>query len=187
MPRQHGITTETVKNLIIDAGAVYVNYGETNERLLGATRDGNSFVVEQEIREMPLDGAKGPVKGARRITSVVPRLTANLIEMSAQALQDALVGSNVADYPDSVGKTHDQITRSLQIDDTDYLTNVALVGEVHGKGEPVICMIKNGLADGNLEISTAENDEAGVSVQFTGHFDPADLDTEPWEIRYPSA
>ena len=37
MARYHGVTTETVKRLFVDAGAVYLNYDETDERLLGAS------------------------------------------------------------------------------------------------------------------------------------------------------
>ena len=48
MARYHGVTTETVKRLFVDAGAVYVNYDEPDERLLGATRGGNTFTIEQE-------------------------------------------------------------------------------------------------------------------------------------------
>lgn len=185
MPRYHGITSNTYKNFVIDAGAVYKNYGEVGEALLGATRDGNTFTIEQEIREMPVDGAKGLVKGGRRITRVTARITANFVEFSSTLLQHALPGSSVANYPDDITPTHDQITRALQIALADYLTNIAIVGNVSGSDQPIICGIKNALADGNLEISESDGEEAGISIQFTAHFDPTDLDTEPWFIRYP--
>ena len=70
MSRKHGVTTNTYKKLVIDSGAVYKNYGESGEALLGATRGGNTFTIEQEIRNMEVDGAKGSVKGFRRITAV---------------------------------------------------------------------------------------------------------------------
>lgn len=55
----HGITTKTVQNMLLDSGAVYINYGETTgERIIGATSGGNSFVVEREIKEIEVDGAK---------------------------------------------------------------------------------------------------------------------------------
>ncbi|GAH66384.1 unnamed protein product, partial [marine sediment metagenome] len=38
-----GITGSTPENIFIDAGAVYFNYGLSDERLLGATRGGNEF------------------------------------------------------------------------------------------------------------------------------------------------
>jgi hypothetical protein len=31
----------------------------------------------------------------------------------------------------------------------------------------------------------ADGEEAGLSVQFTAHFTPCDLDSEPWILMYP--
>jgi len=79
---------------------------------------------------------------------------------------------------------HDIITGG-DIGDEDYIDNVALVGTISGKGQDVICIVKNALADQSLALSTAPRDEAVPVIVFTGHFDPADPDTEPWEIKYP--
>jgi len=181
----HGITTETVKRFLIDAGAVYLNYEEADERLLGATRGGNQFVVEQDVREIEMDGAKGPVKGARRIIEVRAKIVANLLELTAENLQKILAGSTKEDYPSGEGKTHDKITRNTDISDSDYLVNVALVGQVSGSDNNFIGIIKNALATENMELSTEAREEGVLEVTFEGHFDPADLDTEPWEIRFP--
>ena len=74
-----------------------------------------------------------------------------------------------------------------EIADSDYIDNVAIVGNVSGKSKPVICMIKNALADAGFSLATAPRDEAVPSIVFTGHYDPDDLDTEPWEIRWPNS
>lgn len=185
MARETGITTETVKRFIVDAGAVYFNYGETDERKAGATRGGNSFVIEQDVKEVEMDGAKGAVKGARRVIEVRPRITTNLIEMTAENFKKALAGADSTAYPDGTATTHDSIRRNREIKETDYIKNVALVGNISGTDTPIICIIENGLADGNLELSTEDKEEAGLEIQFTGHFDPADMDAEPWEIRFP--
>jgi hypothetical protein len=185
--RETGITTETVKRFLVDAGAVYFNYGIAGtERKAGATRGGNSFVVEQDIKEVEMDGAKGPVKGARRVIESRARITANLIEMTADNFKKALAGADSAAYPDDLAKTHDSIRRTREITDADYIENIALVGNISGTNTPIILIIENALADGNLELSTEDKEEAGLEIQFTGHYDPADLDTEPWEIRFPT-
>jgi len=74
-----------------------------------------------------------------------------------------------------------------EIGDTDYIDNVAIVGNVSGKNKPVICMVKNALADTGFSLATAPRDEAVPAIVFTGHYDPDDLDTEPWEMRWPNA
>ncbi len=186
MARQHGVTTNTYKKLVLDSGAVYKNYGESGEALLGATRGGNTFTIEQDIREMPVDGAKGKVKGMRRIIAVNPVIVANFVEISKEVLALALPGSSTADYPDTPSKTHDQITRALEIALGDYATNIAIVGEVSGNDTyPCVCLIKNVIAGENLELGMAPNDEAVQAVTFQAHFDSADLDAEPWAIRWP--
>jgi len=73
-----------------------------------------------------------------------------------------------------------------EIGDTDYIDNVAIVGNVSGKDKPVICMVKNALADAGFSLATAPRDEAVPAIVFTGHYDPGNLDTEPWEVRWPN-
>ena len=187
MARRHGVTANTYKKFIIDSGAVYLNYGESGEALLGATRGGNTFVIETEYRDMPVDGAKGPTKGGRRIVSVNATLTVNMIELSASIMSRALPGSAVADFPTTPGKTHDQITRALAIAAADYATNIALVGEVTGNTtQAAVFIVRNALSDGNFEISLADGEEPVIAITFKAHFDPSTMDTEPWAVRFPT-
>lgn len=184
MARKYGITANTYKKFIVDSGACYLNYGESDEALLGATRGGASFVIETEYRDMPVDGAKGPVKGGRRITSVNATLTVNFIEHAASLMSRVLPGSSVADYGSP--KTHDEITRALSIALTDYATNVALVGEVTGDATNAAeFILDNALVDGNFELTFADADEPVLAAAFKGHFDPSSMDAEPWTIRFP--
>ena len=183
--KRHGISTQTVDKFFVDAGAVYINLGLEDERLLGATRGGNSFVIEQEVYEPEIDGSPGALKGSRRIVEVRPRLTTNLIELSAENIKMALAGADMAAYPDESAATHDVITRNRNIINSDYLKNIALVGTISGSDEPIIIIVKDALQDENFEIGTENRGESVVSLQFTGHFDPANMGEEPWEIRYP--
>lgn len=155
-----------------------------NSTLLGATRGGSTFTIETEYKTMEVDGARGSVVGSRRITGVMAKLVANFIEMSKDLMEIALPGSSSADYPAS-SATHDLITRSLAIGASDYMTNVAIVGEETGSSVPVILMLDNALSDGNFEIKFADKDENVTPVQFTAHFAANALDTEPWKIYYP--
>ena len=187
MARKHGVTANTFKKFVIDSGAVYKNYGTGGETLLGATRGGNTFSIETEYREMAADGAKGPVKGGKRITKVDAKIKANFVEISSAVLALALPGAAVSDYPNTPGKTHDSVKRSLAIALADYVTNIAIVGEVTGNStQPIIVILSNVLADGKFELGFTDNDESVLAVEFTAHFDASALDTEPWEIRYPT-
>lgn len=186
-PANNAITTETPENLILDSAAVYKNYGvQGTETKIGVARGGASFVVETEYRDIPADGAPGSIKGFRRITKVTARISATIIQFSKEFIQTNLPGSSIADYPAApAAKTHDEITRELSIALTDYADNITLVGKVSGSDKFVVCGIKNALADGNFELKTEDNNEAGTPIQFTAHFDPDNLSKEPWFIRYP--
>lgn len=186
MARRHGVTAETYERLVIDAGEVRLGFTDMSSlgTLLGATRGGNTFVVEQEIKDMPVDGAKGPVKGGRRITKVTAKLTLNMIEWTTDIIKLALPGASEADYP-AITPTHDLITRALAIALTDYQDNVALIGEVSGTTDPVVVTISNALGTGNFELAMSDNEEGVCKLELTAHFDPDSLDAEPWAVYYP--
>jgi len=403
MTPQSGISVNTPDRILVDAGAIYLNYGLPNERLLGATRGGNEFNLNRVTRNIEIDGLKGAVKGLKRITEVNPQITANLIELTVENIILAIAGANTTATPTTdvlaeylgvgtvniddftcghfpivplsdkvyvdgdlvvrglegdslfiganaadnkgfvssigdwetgtggtfvlgeytvvtpsgslpslddddglvltnltVGKTykfiikskkgslwtggvltvhidgqpfalttltssfildifhftatgteatitltcatepdagdvffiddlelneyegdytinnttgdvqfifedipdvgeevtiayayytggtptHDTITGG-EIEDSDYIDNVALVGNISGKGNPIICIVKNALADAGFALATAPRDESVPKVVFTGHYSGVTADEEPWEIRYP--
>jgi hypothetical protein len=151
--------------------------------LLGATRGGNTFVIEQEIREMEADGAHNPVIGSRRITRVVTKLTVNFIEHTLTQLKYVLPGSASATFDTA----WDEITRTAQIGAADYLADITLVGEVSGTTVGAVGFkLNNALSDGNFEISLTDKDEGVIAVTFTAHQAPTDLDTEPWSLLWPN-
>lgn len=91
------ISTNTANHLILDAGLVYLDYGEGTQRLLGATDGGNVFKETQVTRNISLDNKFGDrYKGLVRIVSRDAELTVNLKEMSGITLQHVILGSTVA-------------------------------------------------------------------------------------------
>ena len=176
----NGISADTYERLALDSGAVYLNYGTPQQELIGATRGGNTISVESEIREMPADGAPGPVLGSQRRVRTVPKLTVNLLEMKTDGLEMNLVGSE-----HTSNATHDVITRNRQIELGDYFGNVTLVLQKTGTDEVFGFTLKNALSLGNYELAAADDDEAVTVLEFTGHYDPANLADDPWEIFNP--
>ncbi len=182
MARQHGITTNTTNRMVLDAGALYFDYDGGGQALIGATRGGATFTVEQEIREIELDGALGPVKNLRRITRSVPKLSVTLLEMTLVQLKRILPAST-----SSTSTTWDVITRVTNVLAAgDYLPNVAVVAEVSGQSSPVIVKVKNALFVGPFALTTTDQDEGVLPLEVEGHYLDSDLDTEPWEIMWPN-
>ena len=100
MTVRSGITKDTPNRIMIDAGAVYLNYGLSNERLLGATRGGNEFNLNRTVKNIEIDGLKGAVKGLKRIVEVNPQITVNLLELTVANLVAAIAGADQSDQAD---------------------------------------------------------------------------------------
>lgn len=190
--RTTGITGKSLSSFVVDAGAVYVNYGETDERLLGATRGGNTFTIEVEMREMEIDGIRQAVKGTKRVISVVASLTCNLLELTAENLALSLTGSSLTTFTaeGATAPTHDVIRRTREIGTMDYIKNVAIVGKVNNTNENFIGILYNALSSGGLEIAMEDENEAAIELTFTAHIDADSINddgsyTEAWEIRKP--
>lgn len=178
-----GITSNTPQKYVVDAGEIRLNYTDGTDQgtLLGATLDGNEFVIEVDVRDPRPDGARGKIKGLRTYNEINASITANMFEISKESLEKNIPGVTVSDEGD-----YNKLTPGLDIADSEYIDNVAIVGTLSGSDEPFVGIIKNALADDGLEMSLADRDDVVQSITFSAHFDPSDLDTVPYEIRYPS-
>lgn len=184
MAIQRGISTETASRLLINEGVMYLNYGEVGERLLGATRGGTEFNIDQEVHQPEIDGAKGALKGTRRITEVTATMSAELLEMTRENFMLAIAGATSTTVaPVAPDEGYDSVRRTRELTDADYFTNVAVVGEL-SNGDSVIVILYNALQDDTVTLAQEDRGEATLPVQFTAHFDPAEMNVEPWEIRF---
>jgi hypothetical protein len=187
-----GLTETSTQNFVVDAGAVYLNLGETGERLLGATQGGSTFSIEQDVKVIDIDGTRGNTKGARRIITSNAGLKVSMLEMTTANLLLAITGASATNWtdPTAVGATaptHDQIRRTRNLSELDYLTNIALVGKVSGTDQNIICMLYNALNDNKLEMKMEDKNEMTLEITFSAHYDPADVMTEPWALYFPKA
>jgi len=178
MPVNRTTSIEDINPIIIDAGVVYKNYGETGEKQLGITRGGTTFNVEPEYKDLERDGARGKEKGLRRIINLDVTLTTNIMSLTKETMKDVLGASSVEG---SIVKS------KLDIDDTDYIDNVTVVGETM-EGNYVRITVKNALSDQGIDITLEDKEETAVEVAFSGHFDPnaatADDYSDIYEIEY---
>ena len=175
-----GFTPGTSDNLLIDAGAVYKNYGLANEALIGATSGGNEFDIKVKTRDVKVDGLKGTVKGLTRIISTDVTLKVNMLELTTDILKMALMGS-----VDSTGADYDIITGKTEILLTDYIDNIAIVGRLSGSLKPVVIILKNVLSSDGIKFSNKDAVDNILPITFTASIDPNTPTVSPYEIRYP--
>jgi hypothetical protein len=68
------------------------------------------------------------------------------------------------------------------ITDSDYLTNIALVG-VDLEGKSKIILLYNAMADNNLDWKMVDKDESVITVEFAGHWDPTNDEVKPYKVE----
>jgi PKD repeat protein len=166
-------------SFVMDAGAVYLNYGEKNQMLLGATEGGNLFGIDQDFRHMTFDTMKNSeLAGSHRLTNSVPKIIANFIEINYRLLNIAMPGSDITFNSGSV--TIKRAIRKLL--NNDYVKNIAIVAEHGGTGCYIVFRILNAITVENIEIPFEDSNESVIEVTFTGCFSESNYDDEPWQI-----
>jgi len=191
MKTYSGYTAKTADNLLLDAGAFFINFdievddfdsAVAADKLLGATRGGGNFSAVPEMRTIEVDGVKGAAKGLQVIDSWEVKMTASVLEVSKEGLARALTASET---DTTTNLEYDIISAKNHIDITDYIDNITFVGTKSGTVEPVIIQIYNALNTTGLTLQTQDKGEAVISMEFLGHYDDSDLDSPPFKIFYP--
>lgn len=186
-----GFTATTAENLLLDAGAFFVNYIiETDTfdtavvagKLLGATRGGGGFEATPEMRAIEVDGVKGKAKGLQVIDSWEVKLTASVLEVTKEGLQRALTSSEI---DTSTDVKYDILKAKNDIALTDYIDNITWIGKRSGSADPVIIQVYNALNASGLKLQTQDKGEAVIEMEFIGHYAADDLDSPPFAIFYP--
>lgn len=179
-----GFSVNTSKHLILDAGAVYKNYGLENEAIIGATSGGNEFDVKPKFRQIQVDGVKAAnAKGLQVIDSVAITMKCNFLEATEEILAMALNADIVSD---STNSGYNDIVPRASISDSDYIDNIALVTTISGSGRPIIIILKNVLSLDGLQIKTEDSKNITLPVTFTASADPSNPQAIPYEIHYPT-
>lgn len=185
-----GLTSTTKKNLQLDAGALYKNFivgsdtpASATAKLLGATVGGATLSIVPEVRQISVDGAKGPTKGFEVIDSWTATLTANLKEVNKDSVILALGAAETDDQSTVTGYTKVQVNKDFA--DTDYLTNVTWVGTIAGSNNPMMIVLKNALCTNGFTFTVADKQEGQIPIVMTAHYAVDALDAVPVEIYTP--
>jgi len=168
-----GATAGSEQKFVIDAGAIMVDGA-----LMGATQGGVTFAVEQDMRQVEVDGHRSPIVGGRRVISETARITGQLLEMTEDNLSTIITGSDATS----------PIQRMSDLpNDGDYVGEVKLIGRIQGSSSNFEGILKNALNDGGFEIETSDENEATIGVQFTAHTPIEEPDASPWSISFPTS
>ena len=185
-----GLTKNSKKHFQLDAGAIFKNYDPATDtpatasaKLIGATVGGATFSCVPEVRQVSVDGAKGPTKGLEVIESYTGTLTANVKEVTVDSISMALAAVTAAASQAPSGYT--KIVPKGELEDADYFDNVTWIGKMSGSNNPIMIVLKNAVNLNGFTLAAQDKNEANVPIVLTAHYDMDALDIVPIEIYVP--
>lgn len=184
-----GVSENTPKNIMFGAGTIHkgLKFAEGSwnfeESLWGATSGGSKFSIVPEVTKIELDGALVATKGLNKKTGETATMEVNFAELT----KDIIKMSAFAKDATSADTKFDLIESKPDIEEGDYLENIAFVGQTLD-GRNIIVIMDNALCTSGLA-QDAKNKEGSVgsyTFECNGEL-TSDLDTLPYHIYYPKA
>lgn len=191
--KKTGYTSTTSKNYVVNAATIYtgVTYDETDGftgELHGATSGGVSVLIEQTYRDIEVDGTSHmKVKGNKVLEAANGTVTANMKEITAESIRKTLNGTIRAANTGEAPENYMVVQSKRNVDDDDYVDNIAVVGTLSGTNEPIVIILDNALCTSGAELSTEDNAEAVMEQVYEAHATEEQLDADefPWRIMFP--
>lgn len=188
--KMHGVTSDTINNIMLGAGVFYKNlsYGAAGWEgtVVGATSGGGTVNIEPEYLDVEVDGVTVAVKG---LTKQKVGETAT-IEMNLTELTEGVVVSvlNLTEDATKSNEAYTCYTTKTNIDESDYLENVAFVGTTTN-GSNVIVIMPNAVCTSAFSLSGQNKTQATYTIQYqcTATLDSNNLMKLPLEIYFPVA
>lgn len=178
--KRSGYSSTTPDNYVLHSASIWLNvvYDEVSnkfkaDRCLGATVGGVKLIVENTIRRIEVDGVMVPAVGQDVLDGTSARAEATVKELSADVLAMAINGTKRAALATEAPEGYQVIEPKNKIEATDYITNIAIVGQLSGSNEPIIAILYNTISTGGLNMETKDKSEAGVPVVLEARV-PAD-------------
>ena len=187
--KKHGITSQTIKNLVLGAGVIYKNLkyasNDWTGTVLGATSGGIKFNYEAQWLDIEVDGATVLVKG---ISKQKIGESATLEGQMTELTEDILVTALHLEKTTSEDSNYNKYISKSNITEDDYLENIAYVGTL-SNGKNVIIILPNALCTEAFELETKNAEQTTFSVKFECTADLANntLDKLDIKIYYPNA
>lgn len=188
--KTHGITSDTINNIMLNAGVFYKNLtytdGEWNGTVVGATSGGGTINIEPEYLDVEVDGATVAVKGlTKQKVGEIATMEMNLTELTEGVVVQAL---NLIEDSTKSSEEYTCYTTKTNIDASDYLDNVAFVGTTTN-GKHIIAIFPNAICTSAFSLSGQNKTQATYTVQYqcTATLESDNLTKLPIELYFPVA
>lgn len=171
-----GVTAGTFEHLQLGEGAfLKTKYaGSLNDdMILSATRGGATLNIVPVYRTRNIDGVPANTKEAKAVDSINVNASFVALEITPELLKKALGSADLSG---------NKLTLRHKVETTDF-EDLYWIGEV-SDGRKVQITFRNAFNENGLSLKTAQNNEGELSMNFSGNYSVADLDTPPVEIEF---
>lgn len=172
------LNVKEIEKIQIDHGLIYLDYGETSQRLLSPTRGGGEFVATVTVRDIEFDGRNGKVAGMQVIEENAATLKTTLLGMTQENLRLAIPGAKVAESTEGVIKN----PKMGVISADKYWKNVTMFAHTLDGAYKKITIL-NPMSEGEMTITTQHKAEGELGINFNAHYPMSDLDGDLWSVE----
>lgn len=173
------LTQQQLENIQIDYGIVIVNYGETDQRVLGPTRGGGTFNATKNIRDIEFDGRKGKTKGAQVVDEINALLSVTHLDTSIETLALAMPYAKLSEDKKKLTCGTDSLGI---ISNERYLKNITMFAKTV-KGEYKKITLYNALSENDFSLAAAPKAEGAVALEVHAHWDALDDEADLFEVE----
>lgn len=174
------LTTQQIADVQIDEGIIYINYGETGEKLLAPTRGGGEFSATATVRDIEFDGRHGKTTGMQTIEEQAASLKVTTINLSQENLAMSIPTAVVDTASGHNSAVKNPATGYIAV--ANYLKNVVMFCKTIG-GKYKKITIYNPMHEGGIGWKAVQKAEGELALEFMAHFAHTDLDGDLWKIE----
>jgi len=172
------LTQQEIENIQIDESVIYLDYGESTEKILAPTRGGGEFVASATVRDIEFDGRHGKTAGAQVIEEQAASIKVTTLCMSQENLARAIPGCTISDEAGKVIKN----PKTGIIPLSAYLKNITMFAKLIG-GKFKKITIYNPMHEGGLTAKAVQKAEGELAFEFMAHYPHTDLDGDLWKVE----
>ncbi len=161
-------TAEQLANIQVDYGIVYVDFGESTQRVLGPTRGGATFEATQEVRDIEFDGQLGKTKGMQVVDSINAVMKMTSLAISNKDLEVAMPYLTRSGEDPNYTYTCESASIGAVANDN-YFKNITLFAKKTG-GKFVKVTLYNAMNEAPFSLAAVPKGEGTVNLEVFGHW-----------------
>lgn len=172
------LTTKQIESIQIDEGLIFLNYGESTQRLLAPTRGGGEFAATVTVRDIEFDGRHGKTAGTQVIEEQGASLKVTTLCMSQENLALVIPTCTVSNAEGNAIKNPPTGVIPMSA----YLKNVTMFAKtIGGKYKKII--IYNAMHETGFTAKAVQKAEGELALELLAHYPHSDLDGDLWKVE----